>query len=252
MIRGFAVNLMDEAIEGLEAVLLMRLRDVLFDRLHLLAIGDRGQISEQGVDVQARVPDIEVPHRRESPHCLAVFADRGENGGPSLLGGEFAIAPGDLKACGEALQIPLPWPRKGLIEVIDVQYQAPIGGGEDAEVGEVGIAACLNPQPGIGGLGEVHRHDRRCATKEGERRGQHPPIANRHELGDSALGLVLEQLDRIFAVFRRLPLAVSGARGLLASRLANCGSLTCRGIGCGNGLGGCCMHGPIRPFGSTH
>ena len=177
----------------------MGLCDVLFRRLHLLAVGDLGHFGEQGVDVESRVPDVEVPHRRELPHRLAVFADGAEDGGAGLLGGEFAIAPGDLEARREALQVPLPGPGKGLVEVVDVQDQAPIGGGEDAEVGEVGIAACLNPQPGFGGLREVHRHDRRGAAKEGEGRGQHPPVADRHELGDAALGLALEQLDRIFA-----------------------------------------------------
>ena len=71
-----AVDLVDEAIEGLQAVLLPGLRDVLLRRLHLLAVGDLGQVGEHGVDVEARVPDVEVPHRGELAHRLAVGADR--------------------------------------------------------------------------------------------------------------------------------------------------------------------------------
>ena len=51
-----------------------------------------------GVDVEARVPDLEVPHRGEFPHRLAVRADRSEDGAPGLLRGEVAIAPGDRPA----------------------------------------------------------------------------------------------------------------------------------------------------------
>ena len=143
-----------------------------------------------------------------------------EDRGAGLLRGEVAVAPGDREARREALDVPLPGPRKGLVEVVDVQHQTAIGGGEDAEVREVGIAACLDAQPGLGGLREVHRHDRRGAAKERERRGQHPPVADRHELRDAALGLVLEHLDRISPARCRLPFPVARARNLLPRRLA--------------------------------
>ena len=69
-----------------------------------------------------------------------------EDGVAGLLRGEVAIAPGDLKTRCEALDVPLPGAGEGLVEVVDVQHQAAIGGGEDAEVREVGIAA--EPAPG--------------------------------------------------------------------------------------------------------
>ena len=136
------------------------------------------------------------------------------------LRGEVAVAPGDREARRETLDVPLPGPRKGLVEVVDVHHQTAIRCGEDTEVREVGIAACLDAQPGLGGLREVHRHDRRRAAKERERRGEHPPVADRHELLDAALGLVLEHLDRISAARGRLPFPVARARNLLPRRLA--------------------------------
>ena len=220
MISRLAVDHPDEAVEGLHAVLLVGLRDVLVDRLHLLFVGDLGQVGEQALDVEARVPDVEVLHRRELAHRLAVGAGRGQDGVAGLLRGEVAVAPGDREARREALQVPLPGPRQGLVEVVDVHHQAAVGGGEDAEVRQVGIAACLDLQPGLGGLREVHRHDRRGAAIEGERRGEHPPVADRDQLVDAALGLVLEHLDRISPARRRLPFAVARARNLLARRLA--------------------------------
>ena len=37
-----------------------------------LRVGDLGQVGEQGVDVEARIPDVEVSHRGELAHRLAV------------------------------------------------------------------------------------------------------------------------------------------------------------------------------------
>ena len=129
-------------------------------------------------------------------------------------------------------------PGKRLVEVVDVQHQTAIGGGEDAEVREVGIAACLDPQPGLGGLREVHRHDRRGATKERERRGQHPPVADRHQLGHAGRGLVLEHVDRISPAAGRLPFPVARARDPLSRRLAGGCALLRRGSVYERGFGG--------------
>ena len=244
MISRLAVDHPNEPVEGLHAVLLVGLLDVLVRRLHLLFVGDLADIGEQGVDVEARVPDVEVSHRGELPHRLAVGADRGEDGVAGLLRGEVAVAPGDLKARREALDVPFPGAGKGLVEVVDVEHQAAIGGGEDAEVRQVGIAAELDLEPGLGSLLEVHRHDRRRAAIERERRGEHPPVADRNELGDTALGLVLEHLDRVLPLCRRLPLRLALTRSLLPRRLAGGRALICRDSHiCGRGFGGCGGHG---------
>ena len=59
----------------------------------------------------------------------------------------------------------------------------------------------LHLEPRLRSLVEVHRHDRRRAAIERERRGEHPPVADRNQFGDTVLGLVLEHLDRILAGF---------------------------------------------------
>ena len=55
------------------------------------------------------------------------------------------------------------------------------------------------------GRRQVGGHDQRGAAVEGERRGEHPPVADRDELGNPARGLLLEQRDRVGPVGRRLP-----------------------------------------------
>ena len=66
--------------------------------------------------------------------------------------------PAIAKLAARRLTSPSQGPRKGFVEVVDVQHVTAIGCGEDTEVREVGIAACLDAQPGLGRLREVHRH----------------------------------------------------------------------------------------------
>ncbi|HXE44602.1 MAG TPA: hypothetical protein VN635_05340, partial [Conexibacter sp.] len=75
----------------------------------------------------------------------------------------------------------------------------------------MGVAAQLSSQTGLRGLGEVHRHDRGGAAEEGDRRSRHPPVADRHEFWDTALGLVHEHLDRVPPIGPWLPLRMAGA-----------------------------------------
>jgi len=74
-----------------------------------------------------------VNGRRRRARCLA-FA-------------QSQVMRGDDHACGEALEIPFPQRRYGLIEVIDVEDDLPLGSGKAAEIQQVGISAGLDPDP---------------------------------------------------------------------------------------------------------
>ena len=60
---------------------------------------------------------------------------------------ELPVAGGNHHAGGQALEVPFPGAREGLVEVVDVEHQRALGRGEEPEVGQVGIAADLGPQP---------------------------------------------------------------------------------------------------------
>ena len=102
-----AVHPLGEAAQRAHAVLGVRLGDALLRSLHRLA----AQLLHPGHhrrDVEARVPDLQVAHRGESPHRLPVLARRGHHRRAPLLALE-AIPPGrDLEAGGEPLHVPLP------------------------------------------------------------------------------------------------------------------------------------------------
>src|SRR5262249_33603738 len=79
-----------------------------------------------------------------------------------------------LQAGRQPLDIPLPRAGQGLVEVVDVEHQAALGRAEDAEVGQVSIAAGLHRQPGYRRPGQVAGHRQGRAPVIGERGHQHP------------------------------------------------------------------------------
>jgi hypothetical protein len=124
---------------------------------------------EQERHVQPRVPHRQVALAGEGRHGLPVLPHGGHDEAPALGPGQAAIAAEDRQAGGQPLDVPLPRAGQGLVEVVDVEDQGPFGRPEATEVAQVGVAAQLHPQPGIGGGGEVGGHHGSGAAEERER-----------------------------------------------------------------------------------
>ena len=137
----------------------------------------------------------------------------------ALLGVESAIAAGDREARHEPLDVPLERPGQRLVEVVDAEHQPPVGSRERAEVRQMRVAAELHVQARARRTGEVGRHQGGAAAVERERRDEHAPVADRHQLRHARLRLLLEHVDRITPARRRLPPRVRRARHLGARRL---------------------------------
>ena len=136
-----------------------------------------------GGDVEPRVPDLEVRHRREPPHPLAVFACDAEHDLVALRLREVAVAAADLEARGESLHVPFERAGQRLVEVVEVEDEVPLGRRVAADVGEMRVAAELRLEPDARRRREIVRHDRGRAAVERERRDEHAAVADRHELG---------------------------------------------------------------------
>ena len=163
-----AVDHLGELRERLETVLRLGLGYVLLEPLDLLPAGvRRGAYDILGLD--ACVPELEVAHPRELAHRLAIRPRRGRADRRPSLGIEGAVAAGHGEACDEPLDVPLERAGQGLVEVVDAEDEAPIGGGEPAEVGEVRVAAELHLQAGPRRVGEIRCHVRRGPAEERER-----------------------------------------------------------------------------------
>ena len=156
--------------------------------------------AQQRADLSTSIREyqsVEVRHPGEVPDRLAVRARHLPVDRPPLLGVETAIAAGHGEARDESLDVPFERARQGLVEVVDAEHEPPIRRGERAEVREMRVTAELHVEPGPGHVGEIGRHRVRRAAIERERRDQHPPIADRHQLGHAGRCLLLQQLDGI-------------------------------------------------------
>ena len=70
------------------------------------------------------------------------------------------------------------------------------------------VTAELRPDAGLRRDSEIGRHDRRGAAVERERRGKHPPVADRHQLGHAIGRLGIEHRDGVRSVGGRRPIGM--------------------------------------------
>ncbi len=169
------------------------------------------EVVEDLVDVDAVVPELEHPKFRRGRHDLAVGAGGGHDQLVAPACREAASAPHDVQAGAQPLDVPLPRPGQGLVEVVDVEDHVALGRGELPEVGHVRITTRLYLHAGRGRGGEIHRHDRSRAPEERERRLRHAAVPDGQQLGDTGGALVHEHGDRITTAGSRTPLRVRGA-----------------------------------------
>jgi hypothetical protein len=95
------------------------------------------------VGVEACVPEVEIAHLRELAHRLPVGAAHGRHRAAPVAGAEPRVACCHRDARAEALHVPLPRPREGLVEVVQVEDELAVRCREPAEVRHVGVAAEL-------------------------------------------------------------------------------------------------------------
>jgi hypothetical protein len=157
-------------------------------------------VPTRSVEVGPGVPDVEVAHGGELGHRPPVALGQGERDAAAGLAAESVLPAGHGQAGREPLHVPLPRPRRGLVEVVDVEDQAPLRRAEQPEVQQVRVAAELGGEPGGRAGREVGGHHGGRATQERERRQAHPPVADRHQLGQPAGVLRLQDADRVRAI----------------------------------------------------
>ena len=119
--------------------------------------------------------------------------------------GEAVVPGGDGEAGGHPFHVVLERPGQGLVEIVQVEQQSPLRGGEHPEVRQVRVPAQLAGQPRGRGAGQVGGHDLRRAPVEGERGHHHPAVPDRDQVRLPGGVLLLQQRDRVRPVDRRHP-----------------------------------------------
>ena len=206
-----------EPVHGLQIAVRVRPRDASVEHGAGLCITLRFRNCHDDVGIDAPAPRVERGCRCQAGQQVPVTRHHAQDGGAADLVGH-ALRPGRHREAGpQALEIPLPRARQGLVEVIDVEDQPAFRGGEPAEVHQVPITAKLHREPSARRRSQIGGHARRRSTEEAELRLCHPPVADRQELGHPALPLRHQHVHRIGPIRRRLPIAVSVPRTSLRS-----------------------------------
>jgi hypothetical protein len=195
-------------------------RDGVIDEVPGFGVADGRRHRADEVCFDAPMPRVERGSRREGGEQVRVAQRHPQHSGLADFVGE-AFRPGrDREARAQALEIPLPGPRQGLVEVVDVEDQSPFGGGEAAEIHKMRVAAQLHHHPGGGGGCEVGGHACRGTPEEAERRLRHPSVTDRQEVGHPALALHQENGHWVGPICRRRPASMAAAGHVLAQRPA--------------------------------
>ena len=91
-----------------------------------------------------------------------------------------------MEAGRKTLDIPFKGCRKGLIEIIDIENKVPLRSGKQAEIGEVAVAAGLDPDTGCRGVCKIHCHERGRSPVKCKDTLCHAAIANRDQVLEPA------------------------------------------------------------------
>jgi hypothetical protein len=210
-----AVAGLGQPLQRPQAVLVARLADLALELAAAALVEALGPAGQLLVDLGARVEHVDRPHAGEAVHRLLVADDRRPGRVRALRGTEVLVAPGDLGADREPLDVPLPRARQRLVEVVDVEDHPAVRGREAAEVADVGVAAQLDDDAAGRRPDQVGRHDGRRPAQERERRHGHPLVADRDEPRDARLVLGEHDGDGVDARVA-LPVPVRAPRRELA------------------------------------
>jgi hypothetical protein len=213
-----SVHVLRQLPEGSNAVLGLRLVEVAFDPAEASLVRLRTQRLERRIDVDPRVPDLEVAHRGVPPDRPPVAGGGGEHGAPAFFLAKAPLASGDRNARDQPLDVPLERARAGLVEVVAVEDEFPVRRRKDAEVREVRVAAELDGEASVRRRRQIGRHHRRRSAEESKGRGEHPRVADRNQLRHAALVLAGEDRHRISR--GEAQLGVDGARSVGSRRFA--------------------------------
>src|SRR5262249_51760432 len=124
-------------------------------------------------------------------------------------------------------------PRQRLVEIIDVEYDVLLRGGECPEVHQMAVAASLDGNAGARLMLEILGHHRGAAAQERERTYKHALVANRYQLRHAAAIARGQDGDRITLAGSeqlRVPLARHLCAQALAVRIT-LGERAPRGLG---------------------
>ncbi|GAB1839392.1 hypothetical protein MyNCGM152_01330 [Achromobacter xylosoxidans] len=160
------------------------------------ALGRRG-VLQHAFEGEAVVPDVQRAVLRVFVHPRLVLGRSRHDDVGAVAAAIAHVRRRHRQAGRQALDVPFPWARGGLVEVVQVEQQLPFGRGEAAEIEQMRIAAKRNRDAGMRRARQVVRLQDGGAAKEGEGGGRHAPVAQWDQGLDAAVAVAAQQPDRI-------------------------------------------------------
>ena len=127
MKRGIPSTRLGETAERAEIVPRPGLREGAVDPLTAAPAEILKISGSEFVDIGLDVPHLEGGHLREAAHRPAIAATDSPDGGRPITVVEPAVAAGDLDTGREPFDVPFPRAGQRLVEVVQVEDQAPLG-----------------------------------------------------------------------------------------------------------------------------
>ena len=140
-------------------------------------------LQKSHLGITANPPDIGFDHRARCLFGICAVAAEKERSNRS--------------ARGQPLEVPLPWPGKNLIKIVDCENKVALRRREQSEVHQMHVAAGHHLEIGARGICEISRHDCGASPQKRERRSQHTRHPHRHQLFDTGRILCLKNGNRI-------------------------------------------------------
>ena len=156
------------------------------------------QLGCDRLGVEPRVPDVEVAHRREAAHRLAVGA-QARSGLPSFASAseKSRSRPAISKLAARRFTSHSNGPGSVSSKSFTSNTSERSGEAKPPKLERCASPHSCTRQARARRRREVAGHDCRRPAVERERRDQHPAVADRHELGHATCSLVLEHAHRV-------------------------------------------------------
>src|SRR5271155_1997081 len=85
------------------------------------------------------MPGIKAAQVFQSCHVVLVTPSYFGDGGSPLARGQTVLSPGNVRACGQALEVPFPRSDDGLVKIIQIKYDFTLRRAVEAKVAQVRI-----------------------------------------------------------------------------------------------------------------
>ena len=159
----------------------------------------------QPIDIEPNERPCEQRQVGEPPQLVTIRGHTGPHRVAAVVFRRPVVAPGDPDTRGQPPQVPLPAAWVGLVEIVEVDHQIPLGRCVEPEVAEVRVAAHHGCDSRCRQMRDVLGHHHRGSAQKSVRRVDHATDPDRDQPVDPPLVTDVDEFHRVGTARRRRP-----------------------------------------------